>query len=115
MQRDLPDFDTLMAMAKDAPEQLEALRKSMIDEVISDASPKHQPRLKGLQFTLDMEIQRAPNSLISCMKISKMMHNSMNRLRTFFDENGEIQDSRDISTSRADIICFENSKGKLRA
>jgi len=118
MQRDLPDFDTLMEMAKNAPDQLESLRSEMIQEVIDDAEPEHQQRLKGLQFTIDMEIERAPNSYVSCMKLSALMHNSMSRLRSYFDENGEIQepsDQTEQAKATAKVICFEQSKSKLRA
>ena len=115
MQRDLPDFDTLMEMAKNAPEKLESLRSEMIEEVINDAKPELQQRLKGLQFTIDMEIERSPNSYVSCMKISSLMHDSMSRLRSFFDENGKIQDAEEQPKASAKVICFENSKSKLRA
>ena len=102
-------------MAKNAPDQLELLRSEMIDEMIDNAKPEHQQRLKGLQFTIDMEIKRSPNTYISCMKISSLMHDSMSRLRSFFDENGELQDTRDHSEPSAKVICFESSKIKLKA
>ncbi|MCJ8312791.1 MAG: DUF3135 domain-containing protein [Saccharospirillaceae bacterium] len=115
MQRDLPDFDTLMKMAINAPEQLDALRKEMAEEIINDAKPEHQQRLKGLQFTINLEIERSPNAYVSCMKISSLMHDSMLRLRSFFDENGVIQDITEQPKTSAKVICFEQSKSKLRA
>jgi len=115
MQRDLPDFDTLMQMAKSDPEQLNALRAAVIKETINAAKPELQQRLKGLQFTIDMEIERSPNAYVSCMKLSSLMHDSMGRLRSFFDKNGTIQDIRGTNDDSAKVICFEKSKSKLRA
>ncbi|KLV07540.1 hypothetical protein ABT56_05205 [Photobacterium aquae] len=43
----LPPFDELKAMAENDPDQLEALRLSMSEEIISQASKEMQPRLRA--------------------------------------------------------------------
>jgi len=39
----LPDFDTLMQLAKDDPEALERLRQNSIAELL-DSAPSHMPK-----------------------------------------------------------------------
>lgn len=77
------DFDEMSRMAKDSPESLEAWLKAEVDQLISGAPEDHQPRLKGLQFTIDMERKKSSNPMAACIKISQMMHESFGKLREF--------------------------------
>ncbi|HBF07931.1 MAG TPA: DUF3135 domain-containing protein [Gammaproteobacteria bacterium] len=75
-----------MRLAKEDPEALERLRQEAIEDLISNAPEQHQRRLRGLQFQVDMERQRAKNPMDSCIKISRLMHDSFSKLRDTLNE-----------------------------
>ena len=81
MNRKLPGFDVLVDMARNQPHQLEELRQSLTKEVIDSASTEQQKRrLKGIQFQVEMERQRARTPLQATIRISEMMCQSMAEL-----------------------------------
>lgn len=86
MQYDLPDFDTLLFMAKNDPKGLEALRKTLLKQLIESAPEETKKRLHGLQFQIDARRQLSSNPMISCIKISEMMHDSFSSLRFLLNE-----------------------------
>ncbi|MEM9742111.1 MAG: DUF3135 domain-containing protein [Pseudomonadota bacterium] len=74
----LPEFDELVDLARNEPQQLETLRQTLINEVIGSASSDEQRRrLEGLQFKVDMERRRAASPLAATIKISEMMCQSL--------------------------------------
>lgn len=81
MSNALPSFDELMQLAKTDPEGLEALRTRLVEELIASAPANYQRRLRGLQFRIDMERLRAHSPMAACIRISNMMHESLDRLR----------------------------------
>ena len=83
----LPEFEDLVKMAKEDPEGLENLRKECIDEIINSANDEDQRRrLRGLQFKIDMEREKAKNPMAACIKLSQMMHDSFAKLRDLLKE-----------------------------
>lgn len=81
MGLELPAFDDLVTLAQDDPAALEDLRMQLVNAVIDSAPPHLQPRLRGLQFRIDMERRRAKTPMAACIKISAMMHDTFERLR----------------------------------
>ena len=78
MKTRLPAFDVLVDMARNDPEGLETLRRSLTDAVISNATnDATRRRLKGLQFRVDMERARAATPLAATIRISEMMCRSL--------------------------------------
>ncbi|MCZ6709690.1 MAG: DUF3135 domain-containing protein [Gammaproteobacteria bacterium] len=74
----LPDFDILLDMARNDPEGLETLRRSLTGAVIAAAmSENTRRRLHGLQFRVDMERRRAGTPLAAAIRISEMMCQSL--------------------------------------
>ena len=71
------DFDTWMELAKNDPEAFEKKRQSAIKTVIDKAPEEIQPRLTGLQWTIDCTVNSAKNPMDACMKISQMMMDSV--------------------------------------
>ena len=64
MKTRLPTFDVLVDMARNDPQGLETLRRSLTEAVISAATnDATKRRLKGLQFRVDMERARAATPL----------------------------------------------------
>lgn len=83
---DLPDFDKLAIMAEQHPEKFEALREALIEETIATAQASSQRRLRGLQFQIDMERRKAKTPLAACIRISHLMHESLEELRLHLSE-----------------------------
>ena len=78
---EMPTFDEMVRLAKTNPETLENIRRVLIEDLIADAPEYCQRRLRGLQFQIDMERRKAGNPMGACVKISKMMHDSLFQLR----------------------------------
>lgn len=107
----LPDFDELAEMAQQNPDQLEALRLQMIEETISQAEEHKQRKLRGLQFHIDMEIRRAKSPMAACIKISEMMHHSLQNLRASLTSDAEQANATSISSKIVDTTRKEYSAG----
>jgi hypothetical protein len=75
------DPEELIALAQNDPGELENLRLKLIEEVIGAAPEAQRARLRGLQFRIDMERQRASNALGACIKLNTMMWDSFVALR----------------------------------
>ncbi|MEE8079348.1 MAG: DUF3135 domain-containing protein [Pseudomonadales bacterium] len=74
----LPSFEVLVDMARNDPNGLETLRQSLTEAVIAAASSDStRRRLKGLQFRVDLERQRARTPLAAAIRISEMMCRSL--------------------------------------
>jgi DNA-directed RNA polymerase len=76
----IPSFDELMKLAQQDPDKLESLRQSWVEDAIEGAPEMFQRRLRGLQFQIDMEREKASNPASSCVKISQMMHEGLANL-----------------------------------
>ncbi len=74
---EMPSFDEMVRLAKEEPENFEAMRQELIESTITDAPEDHQRRLRGLQFQVDMERRRSGSAMAACINISKMMHDSL--------------------------------------
>ncbi|MCW8329606.1 DUF3135 domain-containing protein [Photobacterium sp. SDRW27] len=57
----LPSFDELKKMAENAPDELEALRLAMSEEIISNASQAMQPRLRAQMSHINQVIAKGKN------------------------------------------------------
>lgn len=108
------DFDKLKHLAETDPESLEQLRESMINDLIESAPEEYRRRLRGLQFRIDMEREKADTPISSCVAISQMMHDSFDDLRTAIyeaqrttkDPEG-IQLAKEFEKKSADIVPFQ--------
>lgn len=81
MSQDLPNFDTLLKLAKSDPEQLETIRKHLAYSTINAAPKNLRPRLRGLQFRIDAARRLAKSPMDACVEISEMMYSSFEELR----------------------------------
>lgn len=71
------DFDQAMELAKSNPAAFEARRKAAIEALIERAPARQQQHLRRLQWRIDMVRDRAANPMASCVKIYKMMWESL--------------------------------------
>lgn len=100
----LPSFDELMNLARERPEALEEMRQNLCIEVIQSAPNRLKERLEGLQFRIDMERRLAKSAVGACVRISSMMHDSLEELKQALNEPSEFLEQREIHS--ADIIPF---------
>jgi hypothetical protein len=82
----IPNFDTLLTLAKQDPKRLDALKRDITEAWIQQAPAEYQRRLRGIQFQIDMEVRRAKNPMDACIRISNMMHGSFAELRDRLNE-----------------------------
>jgi hypothetical protein len=71
-------FDELVKMS---PDELEALRQRETRAYIENAPERIRNRLRGLQFQIDAKRKTHRSALGSCIAISQMMQESLERLR----------------------------------
>lgn len=76
------DFDAWMALYESDPEEFEQRRASLIQSVIDSAPRHYQRRLKGLQFQIDMERRRTDSPMQSCLRLSSMMWDMFDQMRS---------------------------------
>jgi hypothetical protein len=89
----LPAFEVLVDMARNDPQGLETLRRSLTNAVIT-AAPNEEARrrLLGLQFRIDMERRRAGTPLAAAMRLSELMCHSLARLHRSIIEPAALRD-----------------------
>ena len=117
LSKDLPEFEVLVKMAKEDPEGLEALRLKLVKSLIDEAPEDQQRRLKGLQFKIDMEREKAKNPMAACVKISQMMHDSFTVLRDALKDAQEnhIKQLRQISLKSTPAVVAPVSEKSTTA
>ncbi|PJG58762.1 DUF3135 domain-containing protein [Aeromonas cavernicola] len=79
---DLPDFDTLKALAITEPAQLDAILQQQLAQLMARADPEHKRRLLGVQFQIDCQRKLAKNNMDSCIRIISMMRESFDLMRS---------------------------------
>ena len=104
MNNEFPSFEYLCKLAVECPEKLEELRTNHIEQLIQQAPVSMHRRLRGLQFQIDCTRQRHRSALGSCIEVSNMMRDSVNRLKDALNEPVK-QNQKDSETS-ADILSF---------
>lgn len=111
----LPNFDTLVTLAKQDPNALEDLRQTHVERLINNSPRCFQQRLRGLQFQIDAHRKLHSHSPMgSCLKISQMMHESFAELRSWLNQMSGLNDPlRDTTEDHvhktnkmADILAF---------
>ena len=75
------DFDEWMMLAKSDPDQFEEKRRIKIESFFSNIPEEKLQRLRGLQWQIDQTRKLADNPMASCIAISNMMWESVNRLQ----------------------------------
>ena len=106
MSQELPEFDTLMQLAKTDSKAFDALREKLVAELIGDAPQQHQRRLRGMQFVVDQERGIAKNPMASLLKISSMMLTSLDELRVALNEPAELKAVGSPSPSSATVLAL---------
>lgn len=87
------DFDDWMALCRSDPTAFEERRRRVTEELIAQAPQHVQPRLRALQWRIDVERARASNPLSACIRLYNMMW------KTLSGENGMISAIARLTTS----------------
>lgn len=103
----MPDFDELAMLAKQNPQEFEALRAKLCSELINSAPEPQRRRLRGLQFQVDMERRKATTPMAACIRISEMMHTSFEELRYKLNEATGIQTSASFKNTATRSRTYE--------
>lgn len=75
------NFDEWARLAQEDPARFERQRRELLDVVIAAAPAEHHQRLKGLQFRLDLERQRAKTPMGAVVRMNSLMWDSFLELR----------------------------------
>jgi len=67
------DFDSWAALARENPQAFEKSRKEIIEQAISQASPRRQQRLRCLQWQLDQIRNTSRTPLAACLCMQRML------------------------------------------
>ncbi|ODC03807.1 hypothetical protein BFW38_09900 [Terasakiispira papahanaumokuakeensis] len=86
MATSLPCFDTLMEMAQQDPQALEALRQKLSDEIVEQSNQKQRRKLEQLRFRIEGERYRATTPLASCIRLSSLMHDTLYHLNIHLEK-----------------------------
>ena len=106
MKGRLPAFEVLVDMARNDPQGLETLRRSLTNAVITAApSEDARRRLLGLQFRIDMERRRAGTPLAAAMRLSELMCHSLARLQRSILEPDALR--RKTRSQGANVVSLE--------
>lgn len=92
MSTRLPAFDVLLDLARNDPQGLEELRLTLTSSII-DAAPSeaNRRRLRGIQFQVDMEREKARTPLAATIRISELMCQSLAELHRTMVTSTEIE------------------------
>lgn len=94
------DIDLWIKLAGDHPFKFEQQRGLWIEHAIENATSTQQPRLQGLKWEIDMDIQIAKNKYTNCKNISHRLINHLQAIKDilagetpfFFDRPAKILD-----------------------
>ncbi len=103
------DFDYWRRLAEEDPESFEDHRSRAINSVIGSSPALMRRRLRGLQWRIDMEIRRSKNAMDSCLRINRMMMDSVHARGGLIEsvrDLTEAGDYRSYPVSHAVVIPF---------
>jgi len=104
MYKSLPSYEELREMAQKDPEALERLRLEHVRATINSAPEKYRQRLSGLQFQIDGQRRLAKSPMAACLRISKMMHDSLHELKAVIEEEENPQPA--LTEDAATVLAF---------
>lgn len=108
------EFKQWVEMAKNDPELFEKLRQKAIAEVIENAPSGHRQRLRCLQWRIDQERRQSKNALGACVRISRMMWESVAGRGGLLENLSQIKDTpfshgaRLEPATKADVVPFRS-------
>ncbi len=71
------EFDRWKHLAETDPEAFEVARQQVLNDAIARAPRGQRTRLSRMQWRLDRERELSPNPISACVKMSRMMFDSL--------------------------------------
>ncbi len=105
------DFDYWSRLAQEDPATFEEQRSDLLEEFILEAPPDLRRRLRGLQWQVDQARERSGTPLGACLRLSKMMWDSVLGERGLLESMQSLGDSSEqLSEEKqtADILPFKS-------
>lgn len=81
------DIDLWIKLAAEQPFKFEQQRKQWLEHAIIHATPEQQPRLKGLNWEINMDLEIARNKYKSCNLISSRLVNHLTDIKEILAGN----------------------------
>jgi hypothetical protein len=105
MQIELREWERL---ARENPDEFERRRREVVEAAIAQAPEALQPRLRGLQFRIDLERQRAKTPLGAAIRLHCMMWNEFQALRDALNRlaASDLGPHTKATSSPARVIAF---------
>ena len=91
-------FDSLSKLAQSHPATFEEIRQHLIAAEINQAHPDTRERLRGLQTSVDLEIQAAQSPFQAMVRLSKRMLNHV------YGRNGLLEEANAILTPKEESL-----------
>jgi hypothetical protein len=95
-------------LAREDPAEFERRRQAAIEGAIARAPVTLQPRLRGLQFRIELERERARTPLGAAVRLNAMMWDEFQRLREALNRLTELDPRRSAQApvTPAQVIPF---------
>lgn len=108
------DFERWARLAEESPEDFEAMRQAALEEFLAGVPEEQRERLRRLQWRVDQERRLAHTPMAACIRISRMMWQSLlgeGGLRDHLNGlQGRLTNPADRSVAAADHRPAERSK-----
>lgn len=118
MDNKLPDFDFELwaKLAKESPEEFDAMCSNSIQDIIQNAPQAQKHRLEGLQWKIDQISEMSATPISACIKISTLMWEHVIEEGGLQDHISTLTEPGDkmtnIPTENAEIVQFPDPHKK---
>jgi hypothetical protein len=99
------DFNEWSELARNDPQAFEARYRALIEDTISRAPVEVQPRLRCLQWRVDMERRKHKSPLGACLSIYRMMWDSVYGERGLLDALNSLS-RQEFDLKPAKVLAF---------
>lgn len=105
LMTELPDFDRLLWLAKNAPDKLDALQKKLSQEVINEASQTNQANLNCLLHDLEKRLALCDSPNQRCQLVSSLMFQKLAILNQVYNQPEQ------FFSNKAKVVPLRNKLG----
>ena len=106
------DFDDWRQLAESSPELFEQRRRELLQAEIELAPAALQPRLRGLQWQIDVVRERCSSPAAASAKLFEMMWDKVYGSNGFLDALTHSGDTVEVPRQppQADVLPFRNAR-----
>ncbi len=104
------DFSEWSELARNDPAAFEARRRATIEEMLERMPEARRDRLRRLQWKVDQVRRLADNPMSACLRISRMMWDSLLEQQRFIEGMREL-DGAGLPLPEAQVLAFPGGRG----